>query len=69
MRFRLPSLGTLMQDALKNGTNISRIQVSQSDGARIRRAEAAGGHDAGLRMVLLILREKNHERKRMSEGT
>jgi len=48
-----------MQDALKNGAKISRIQVSQSDAARIRKAERQGGHDLGLITVLTILREKN----------
>ena len=49
MKLRLPSLGNVMKDALKNGAVAKRFQVTQDEVKWIRRAEAAGGHDSGLR--------------------
>jgi hypothetical protein len=52
-----------MKDTLRKEVVTNRFQVTQHEAKRIRRAEAAGGHDAGLREVLLILREKSQVRK------
>jgi hypothetical protein len=59
MKIRLPTLRTVVQDAHKNGAVANRFRVSPEEAARIRRAEKSGGHDAGLHVVLRILREKN----------
>jgi hypothetical protein len=58
MKFRLPSLRTVVHDAHKNGAVVNRIRVSPDEAGRIRKAERQGGHQAGLVVVLQILREK-----------
>jgi hypothetical protein len=64
MRLRLPSLKSIVHGAHRMGATSNRFSVSQDEADRIRRAEAQGGHDAGLRVVLEILREKNATRMR-----
>jgi len=57
-----PSLCMVVQDAHKNGAVANRFRVTREEAERIRRAEAKGGQQAGLVVVLQILREK-HTRK------
>jgi hypothetical protein len=46
------------------GATSNPFSVSQAEAKRIRDAENSGGHNAGLRTVLEILREKNEARAR-----
>jgi hypothetical protein len=62
MKLRLPSLRTLVQDASRSGAVANRFQVSREEAERIRKAERQGGHQAGLVVVLQLLREKNQDR-------
>jgi hypothetical protein len=58
MKIKLPTLRTVVQNAHKNGAVANRFRVSPEEAVRIRNAEKSG-HDAGMRVVLEILREKN----------
>jgi hypothetical protein len=58
MKLRLPSLASVVQDAHRNGAIVNRFRVTLDEANRIRQAEAAGGPDAGLRVVLEILRKE-----------
>ncbi len=55
-----PSLKTLIHGAHRMGAVTNRMRISKSEAMRIRNAEKRGGHEAGLIVVLQILREKNH---------
>jgi hypothetical protein len=46
------------------GATSNRFSVSKIEAQRIRAAERKGRHDAGLRMVLQILHEKNEAKAR-----
>jgi hypothetical protein len=59
MKLRLLSLRNLIQDASRSGAVVNRFQVSKENADRIRKAERQGGHQAGLMIVLQLLREKN----------
>jgi len=48
----------LVEGAQKNSVTAGRFRVSREEAARIRRAEEQGGHDAGLRVVLQLLRDR-----------
>ena len=59
---KLPSLRTLVQGAHRMGAISNRFRVSNEEAQRIRDAEKSGGQEAGLKIVLQILREKNRPR-------
>jgi len=48
----------LSRKAAQQGIATSRFRVTPDEAKRIREAEAAGGHQAGLALVLQILRAK-----------
>ena len=58
MKIKLPTLRGMIETGLKNSVATSRFRISADEAARIREAEAAGGHDAGLRVVLQLLRDR-----------
>jgi hypothetical protein len=58
-KLQLPSLRGLVEGAHKNGAVANRLRLSGNEADRIRKAEAAGGHDQGLRIVLAIRRALN----------
>jgi hypothetical protein len=59
MKIKLPTLRTLVQDAHKNGAVANRFRVTEQETAEIRRAEARGGHQAGLVVVFRLLSGPN----------
>jgi hypothetical protein len=48
--------------AAKCGVATNRVRLTQDEAKRIREAERQGGHDAGLKTVLAILRERSQRR-------
>jgi hypothetical protein len=59
MAAKVPSLKSLVQGAHKNGATSATFKVTPAEAAEIRRAEAAGGEQAGLRVALDLLRSKS----------
>jgi hypothetical protein len=57
-----PKLKTLVQGAHKNSVATSRLRIGPDEVKRIRAAERMGGQQAGLVVVLQILRERNRTR-------
>ena len=55
---KLPTLRIMIETGLKNSVTTSRFSVSPDEAKRIHRAEAAGGHQAGLLVVLRLLRDR-----------
>jgi hypothetical protein len=55
---RKPNLSAMNKSAHRNGAVASRFQVSRSEADEIRKAEARGGQQAGLVVVLRLLRER-----------
>ncbi len=49
----------LATKAARQGSAMTRFRVTPDEANQIREAEAAGGHQAGLVVVLQILRDRN----------
>jgi hypothetical protein len=58
MKIKLPTLKSLVTGAHRNGAVANRFSVTTEEAAEIRKAEARGGQQAGLRVVLNILRQR-----------
>jgi hypothetical protein len=58
MKIKLPTLRGMIETGLKNNVAASRFSVSPDEAKRIRAAGAAGGHNAGLVVVLQLLRDR-----------
>jgi hypothetical protein len=59
LKFKLPTLRSIVQTAHKNGAASIRFSLTPGEVKRIRKAERKGGKQAGLVAVLEILRERS----------